>query len=69
VKSLTDFKLAAFHILAGEGKIFTDKNHVWHMTMIAKICSDQPLLIATPYLVVDVMDDQSCLEGICIKKC
>ncbi|EHQ88721.1 polynucleotide kinase-phosphatase [Desulfosporosinus youngiae] len=64
VNSLTDFKLAPFHILAAEGKVFTDKNHVWHMTMIAKICSGQPLLVATPYQVIDVADEQSCLKGI-----
>lgn len=64
VKTLADFKLAPFHILAGEGKVFTNQNHVWHMSMIAKICAGQPLLIATPYQVVDVADEQSCREGI-----
>lgn len=64
VKSLADFKLAPFHILAGEGKVFTDKNHIWHMTMISKICAGQELLLATPYQVVDVYDEARCHKGI-----
>src|SRR5262249_16486847 len=31
VSSLTDLKLAPFHLLATEGHVHVDKDHVWHM--------------------------------------
>ena len=40
--SLTDLKLAPFHLLATEGRVHTDKNHVWHMDTLAKICRADP---------------------------
>jgi protein phosphatase len=55
VHSLADLKVAPFHLLAVEGRTFQDKDHVWHMEAIAKICSAAPeLLLATPHLTVDL---------------
>ena len=31
VESLADLKLAPFHLLATEGHVHTDKDHLWHM--------------------------------------
>lgn len=57
VHSLNDFKLAPFHLLATEGSVHTEKDHVWHMEALAKICAaDSSFLMATPYLVVDLND-------------
>ena len=65
VASLTDLKLAPFHLLATEGRVHTDKNHIWHMDTLAKVCREDPeLLLATPYKVVDVTDPASQAEGI-----
>jgi protein phosphatase len=65
VTGLDDYKLAPFHLLAGEGKVYTDKDHEWHMTTLAGICSKDPgLLLATPYRVIDVTDDSQVGEGI-----
>ncbi|HLO30821.1 MAG TPA: hypothetical protein VK249_16875, partial [Anaerolineales bacterium] len=63
VHSLSDFKLAPFHLLASEGAVHSDKDHVWHMTMLARLCQD-PLLLATPYKVIDVTDPDDQAEGI-----
>ena len=64
VASLDDLKLAPFHLLATEGQVHTDKNHVWHMDTLATICRDDPeLLLATPYKVVDVTDPASQAAG------
>ena len=55
VASIDDLKLAPFHLLATEGKVHVDRDHVWHMETLSKICRcDSPLLLATPYKVVDV---------------
>jgi protein phosphatase len=65
VSSVTDLKLAPFHLLATEGRVHVDKDHVWHMTELAKICEfDRELLLATPYKIVDVTDAASEAEGI-----
>lgn len=65
VESITDLKLAPFHILATEGAVHIDKNHVWHMDAIAKICqSDTALFQPTTYKVVNVNEKVSEAAGI-----
>jgi protein phosphatase len=65
VKSISDLKLAPFHILATEGNVHTDQNHCWHMEQIAEICDfDLELLLATEYKVVRIADLDSQLAGI-----
>ncbi len=57
VAALTDLKLAPFHLLATEGRVHTDKDHVWHMETLARVCREDPqLLLATPHRVVDVTE-------------
>jgi protein phosphatase len=64
VSSLTDLKLAPFHLLATEGHVHVDKDHVWHMQQLGKICGFDPeMLLATPYKIVDVTDPSSEAEG------
>ena len=65
VESLTDLKLAPFHILATEGHVHSDKDHRWHMEMLAEICrADTEFLRATPYRIVDVTVPESQKAGI-----
>ena len=65
VKSISDLKLAPFHILATEGTVHAEKNHCWHMEQIAEICQADPeLLLATEYKVVEIADFDSQLAGI-----
>jgi len=60
VESLADLKLAPFHLLASAGGVHVDRDHVWHMETLAKVCGADPeLLLATPYRVVDVTDTAS----------
>jgi protein phosphatase len=60
VASLDDLKLAPFHILASEGKVHVDRDHVWHMETIRRFCEQDPgLLLATPYEVIDLADEES----------
>ncbi|AFZ21347.1 polynucleotide kinase-phosphatase [Allocoleopsis franciscana] len=65
VDSVNDLKLAPFHILATEGAIHIDKNHLWHMDAIAKICqSDTALFQVTAYQGVNVNEKASQEAGI-----
>lgn len=60
VKTLDDYSIAPFHILATEGRHYFDKDHVWHMDTIAELCKADPaILLATDYLVVDLEDENS----------
>ena len=66
VQSIADLKLAPFHLLATEGAVYFDRDHQWHMQMLAKLCqnSDNDLLFATSYGMVDVTDDASQADAI-----
>jgi protein phosphatase len=58
VHSIADLRLAPFHILASEGRVHTGRNHMWHMETLARLCAADPsLLLATPYRVVDLLDE------------
>jgi protein phosphatase len=64
VDSLQDLKLAPFHLLATEGKVHVDRDHIWHMEMLSKICEAAPgCLLSTPYKEVDLTDPESQSEG------
>jgi len=64
VNSLSDLKLAPFHILATQGAVHVDKDHLWHMQTIAAFCQADPeLLLATPYKLVELNDPASVAEG------
>jgi len=64
VASIADLKLAPFHILASEGQVHVDKNHIWHMENIAKLCAADPeLLMATPYRRVDLSDESAAADA------
>ncbi len=65
VNSISDLKLAPFHLLASEGAVHSDKPHPWHMAQLARICAADPeLLLATPYQLVDVTDQTSQEAGV-----
>ena len=67
VQSVADLKLAPFHLLATEGAVYFDKDHLWHMEMLSKLCqnSEDNPLFATSYGMVNVTDDTNQAEAIC----
>jgi protein phosphatase len=65
VNSIKDLKLAPFHILATENSVHSNKDHVWHMETISRISrEDEELLLATPYIVVNLNDLTSIENGV-----
>lgn len=65
VEKLEDLQYAPFHLLATEGKVHVDKDHLWHMMQLSNICQQDPeFLVATNYQVVDVQDPESVSSGI-----
>jgi protein phosphatase len=60
VTNAGDLRLAPFHILATEGAVHADKDHLWHMEQIAALSrADEKRLQATAHRVVDLDDDCS----------
>jgi len=52
-------------VLATEGKVHADRDHVWHMETLRAVCEMDPdLLLATAFRVVDVTDTDSEAEGV-----
>jgi protein phosphatase len=65
VTSIDDLKVAPFHILATEGKAYTNRDHDWHMQMAARLCeADSKVLLPTRFQVIDVTDPESEKRGI-----
>ena len=67
VQSVADIKLAPFHLLATEGTVYFDKDHVWHMEMLSKLCNafEDNMLFATSYGTVNLTDQASENAAIC----
>jgi protein phosphatase len=65
VSSLADLRLAPFHLLASDGTTHTDKDHLWHMGTLSRLCAvSDGLLLATPHRTIDVNDPASVEGGI-----
>jgi protein phosphatase len=65
VTALDDLRLAPFHLLTSEGTVHTNKDHLWHMATLQKLCeADSGLLFQTAYQVIDVTDDASIDQGV-----
>ena len=65
VHSVADLQYAPFHLLATEGSVHIDRDHVWHMQTLAELAGDGSGLVrATPYRVVDLSDEASQRQGI-----
>lgn len=61
VQSVYDLRLAPFHVLASEGSVHTDKDHVWHMAEAAILrgADDSSVLFTTAQRTVDLTDTAS----------
>jgi protein phosphatase len=65
VHAVSDLRLAPFHLLATEGRVHAGKDHVWHMETLRRLAAaDAGLLMATPYMVVDLTDEESLRQGV-----
>ena len=64
VHSISDLRLAPFHVLASASGVHSDADHVWHMETLARlVAADPDLLLATPFRRVDLGDETSVAEA------
>ncbi|MFL6290717.1 MAG: polynucleotide kinase-phosphatase [Thermoanaerobaculia bacterium] len=59
ISSVADLRLAPVHLLASEGAVHVDKDHLWHMATLARLG-----LTPTPYRIVDLADPESEAEAV-----
>jgi polynucleotide kinase-phosphatase len=64
VRSVADLKLAPFHMLATEGAVHVDKDHLWHMEQLGALCRAGGLLQATAHRIVELSDPASVAAGV-----
>jgi protein phosphatase len=58
VDSVADLRIAPFHVLATEGKVHTDRDHLWHMEQAGELAAAAPELFqVTRHLPVDLDDE------------
>jgi protein phosphatase len=64
VESVTDLKLAPFHLLATEGKVHVERPHSWHVEELTRICQADPdVFRPTATMMIDVNDQASVQAG------
>jgi protein phosphatase len=60
VTSVHDLRLAPFHVMATERAVHSDKDHAWHMRMLASLTDvGGPVLFTTRHRTVNVTDPAS----------
>ena len=65
VTSIDDIKLAPFHLLASEGAVHSDKDHLWHMSMAERLrMGDPDLFRATAHRVLDLASHEEEEEAV-----
>jgi protein phosphatase len=64
VAGIGDLKVAPFHVLAGEGRLFIDQPHPWHVATMARLAAVSPRFHPTQTQVVQTGDPESVAAGI-----
>lgn len=65
VADIEDYRIAPFHILATEGKVWNREGHLYHMENIKKYMSGiDPVFMDTNHITVDLNDEASVLGGV-----
>jgi protein phosphatase len=65
IHSVADLRLAPFHLLATEGAVHVDKDHLWHMEALAQLSeAGVSMLHPTAYRMVELQDAESREAGI-----
>lgn len=65
VKTLDDYRIAPFHVLATEGKVWNQENHMQHMEVIKKyMTGTDTIFVATEHMAVDLTNEDSVQAGV-----
>jgi protein phosphatase len=65
VSGIDDLRVAPFHVLAIEGRVCFDRDHVWHMGIADRLAAlGTPTIAATRWRLVDLADAAACADAI-----
>jgi len=65
VSGVDDLRIAPFHVLASEGHVWFDRDHVWHMTLADRLAAtDQGVLARTRWRLIELGDEAACADAI-----
>ena len=65
VSGVDDLRVAPFHLLASEGRVWFDRDHVWHMQFAASLTdAGEKVLMKTRWRLVTLADEVACAEAI-----
>ena len=65
VSGVEDLKVAPFHLLASEGRVWFDRDHAWHMGIADRLAAaGDGVVTPTRWRTVDLADEAACAEAI-----
>ncbi|MBK1865925.1 polynucleotide kinase-phosphatase [Taklimakanibacter albus] len=65
VSGIEDLKVAPFHLLASEGRVWFDQDHVWHMSLADRLAeAANGVVTRTAWHQVALADDAACADAI-----
>jgi protein phosphatase len=65
VSGIDDLRIAAFHLLAAEGRVCFDQDHAWHMGVADRLAqAGSPAVAATRWRLVDLGDEAACGDAV-----
>jgi protein phosphatase len=63
VTGLSDLRVAPFHLLASEGRVYFDHDHVFHMTFAERLAAAGGAVTPTRWRLVDLSDAEACEQA------
>ena len=65
VSGIDDLKVAPFHLLASEGRVWFDRDHAWHMGLADRLATDEHGIVTrTRWRTVLLGDENAALDAI-----
>lgn len=65
VSSVGDLRVAPFHLLASEGQVWFEQDHLWHMGVAERLAaSGETVVTPTRWRCVDLTDDEAVAEAV-----
>ncbi|MGJ4970847.1 polynucleotide kinase-phosphatase [Bradyrhizobium sp. HKCCYLRH1073] len=65
VRGIDDLKVAPFHLLASEGQVWFDQDHVWHMTLADRLAAASASVVTrTQWRTVALADETAIADAI-----
>jgi protein phosphatase len=63
VSGVDDLRVAPFHLLASEGRVWFDQDHLWHMGLADRLAAaGQAVVAATRWRLLDLSDAVACAD-------